>query len=155
MLTTDMVKSHIERKGYQKILYELHLERVKNSKSVIDTGPPKVYPYGNKWKIMHDIQSKKIEKENKLLADRLINTIGDIDNELDTYINDYAYLKRRMIIQKNIFDTNLINEQNKILVNRLQNTKSCYDRNEWEKDYQKRKQMMKIMSIFPEQYNDT
>jgi hypothetical protein len=49
----------------------------------------------------------------------------------------------------------MINEQNKILVNRLQNTKSCYDRNEWEKDYQKRKQMMKIMSIFPEQYNET
>jgi hypothetical protein len=88
MLTTDIVKSHIERKGYQKILYELHLERVKNSKPVIDTGPPTVYPYGNKWKIGHDIQSKKIEKENKLLADRLINTIGDIDNELDTYIND-------------------------------------------------------------------
>jgi len=154
MYLYNMFKSHIERKGYKKMLYEQHLERIKNSKSVIDTGPPTVYPYGNKWKFAYDMQCKKIEKENKLLAERIVNPIGDIDNELDTYLEDYAFLKRKMIIKKNIFDTNLINEQNKLLVNRLQNTKSCYDRNEWEKDYQKRKQIIKNMSLFPEQYND-
>jgi hypothetical protein len=151
-MKTNMVKSHIERKGCNKILYEQHIQRVKNSKSFIDTGPPKVYPYSNKWKIAYDMQNKKIEKENKLLSERLINSICDIDNELDTYIEDYAYFKRKMIIQKNMFDTNLINEQNKLLVKRLQNTKSCYNRKEWENDYQKRKQIIKNMSMFPDKY---
>lgn len=148
-IITEMARTRPERSGYKKILYEQHLERLKNSKSVIDVGPPKVFPYVNKWKNEYNIRNKKIEDENRKMVNRIIySTNTGIDNDLDTYIEDYAYFKRKMIIQKNIFDTNLINEQNKLLSKRLENTKSCYNRQEWEKDYQKRKKMLKVMSIF-------
>lgn len=150
-ILSEMVKTRPERSGYKKFQYEQHLERLKNCKSVIDVGPPTVFPYINKWKNEHNSRNKKIEEENKRLVNRIINSINNtIDNELDTYIEDYAYLKRRMVIQKQIFDANLINEQNRLLVKRLENTKSCYNREEWEKDYQKRKNIIKIMSLFPE-----
>jgi hypothetical protein len=148
-IITEMARTRPERSGYIKFQYEQHLERLKNSKSVIDVGPPKVFPYVNKWKNENNIRSKKIEDENRKMVNRIIySTNADIDNDLDTYIEDYAYFKRKMIIQKNLFDTNLINEQNKLLTKRLENTKSCYNRQEWEKDYQKRKQLLKVMSIF-------
>jgi hypothetical protein len=149
----DMVKTRPERSGYKKILYEQHLERVKNSKPVVDTGPPTVYPYGNRWKIKAQNEQRKIEIENQLMINRIVNNNDkNIDNELDTYIEDYAYFKRKMAIQKNIFDTNLINQQNKKLVNRLCNARSCYNRKEWENDYQKHKKIIKNMSLYPEQY---
>ena len=147
-----MVKTHPERTGYKKMLYEQHLERVKNSKPIVDTGPPTVYPYGNKWQIKAQIEQRKIEIENNQLVDRIINHEKTIDNELDTYIDDYAYFKRKMNIQKNIFDTNLINQQNKKLFSRLYNARSCYSRIEWENDYQKHKKIIKNMSLYPEQY---
>jgi len=149
-IISEMVKTRPERSGYKKILYDKHLERLKNSKSVIDIGPPRVFPYVNKWKTEYNITNKRIAQENKNLVDRIINSTSNntIDNELDTYIEDYAYLKRKMVIQKQIFDTNLINQQNIILANRLEKTKSCYNREEWEKDYQKRKQIIKLMSLF-------
>ena len=152
-ILSDMVKTHPDRTGYKKILYEQHLERIKNSKPIVDTGPPSVYPYGNRWKIKAQIEQRKIEIENKLLVNRIINiTESNIENELDTYIEDYAYFKRKMNIQKNIFDTNLINEQNKKIFSRLYNARSCYSRREWENDYQKHKKIIKNMSLYPEQY---
>ena len=151
-ILSDMVKTHPERTGYKKMLYEQHLERVKNSKPIVDTGPPTVYPYGNKWQIKAQIEQRKIEIENNQLVDRIINHEKTIDNELDTYIDDYAYFKRKMNIQKNIFDTNLINQQNKKLFSRLYNARSCYSRIEWENDYQKHKKIIKNMSLYPEQY---
>ena len=150
---SDMVKTRPERSGYKKLLYEQHLERVKNSKAIVDTGPPSVYPYGNKWQIKAQIEQRKIEIENNQLVDRIVNnTEKTIDNELDTYIEDYAYFKRKMTIQKNIFDTNLINQQNKKLVDRLCNVTSCYSRKDWENDYQKHKKIIKNMSLYPGQY---
>ena len=150
-ILSDMVKTHPERTGYKKILYEQHLERIKNSKPIVDTGPPTVYPYGNKWQIKAQIEQRKIEIENNQLVDRIVNnTEKTIDNELDTYIEDYAYFKRKMTIQKNIFDTNLINQQNKKLVDRLCNVTSCYSRKDWENDYQKHKKIIKNMSLYPE-----
>ena len=154
-ILSDMVKTHPDRSGYKKILYEQHLERIKNSKPIVDTGPPTVYPYGNKWQIKAQIEQRKIEIENNQLVDRIVNnTEKTIDNELDTYIEDYAYFKRKMTIQKNIFDTNLINQQNKKLVDRLCNVTSCYNRKDWENDYQKHKKIIKIMSLYPEQYSN-
>jgi hypothetical protein len=153
-ILSDMVKTHTERTGYKKLLYEQHVERVKNSKPIVDTGPPKVYPYGNKWQIKAQIEQRKIEIENNQLVDRIINNNErNIDNELDTYIEDYAYFKRKMNIQKNIFDTNLINQQNRKLFSRLYNVRSCYSRTEWENDYQKHKKIIKNMSLYPEQYS--
>jgi hypothetical protein len=148
-IITELARTRPERSGYIKFQYEQYLERLKKSKSVIDVGPPKLFPYVNKWKNEYNISNKKIEDENRKMVNRIIySTNAGIDNDLDTYIEDYAYFKRKMIIQKNIFDTNLINEQNKLLTKRLENTKSCYNRQEWEKDYQKRKQLLKVMSIF-------
>lgn len=150
-----MVKTHLERSGNKKILYEQHLERIKNSKPVVDTSPPTVYPYCNRWKTKAQIEKRKIEIENILLVNRIINNnVKNIDNELDTYIEDYAYFKRKMAIQKTIFDTDLINEQNKKLADRLCNVRSCYSRKHWENDYQKHKKIIKNMSLYPEQYTN-
>jgi hypothetical protein len=151
-ILSDMVKTHPERSGYKKLLYEQHLERVKNSKPIVDSSPPSVYPYSNRWKQKTQIEKRKIEIENNQLVDRIVNNNDkNIDNELDTYIEDYAYFKRKMAIQKTIFDTDLINQQNKKLVNRLCNVRSCYSRKEWENDYQKHKKIIKNMSLYPEQ----
>jgi hypothetical protein len=48
--------------------------------------------------------------------------------------------------------SDLINEQNRKLVDRLCNVRSCYSHKDWENDYQKHKKIIKNMSLYPEQY---
>ncbi len=37
-----------ERKGYEKLNYEQHTERLRTIKSTVDCGPPRAHPLSNK-----------------------------------------------------------------------------------------------------------
>lgn len=37
-----------ERKGYDKIIFQQHLDRIKNVKCMVDSGPPREHPLSNK-----------------------------------------------------------------------------------------------------------
>ena len=37
-----------ERRGYAKLNYEQHLERLKNMKPTVECGPPREHPFSNK-----------------------------------------------------------------------------------------------------------
>lgn len=37
-----------ERKGYEKVSYDQHVERIKTIKGTVDCGPPRQHPLGNK-----------------------------------------------------------------------------------------------------------
>ena len=46
-----MIRGRSERRGYEKILYEQHVERVRHMKGTVDVGPPRVHPLGNKGEL--------------------------------------------------------------------------------------------------------
>jgi hypothetical protein len=46
MATSSRVRP--ERKGYEVITYQQHVQRVKNIKPSVDAGPPREHPLSNK-----------------------------------------------------------------------------------------------------------
>lgn len=40
-----------ERQGYDKIIYQQHVERIKKMAPTVDSGPPHEKPFSNKWEL--------------------------------------------------------------------------------------------------------
>jgi hypothetical protein len=73
-MLTDIIKQ--DRKGYNKILYEQHLERVKNIKSSIDNSKPSKCPLSKKWENEYNRKIDHINDSNNKLVHRLITLTG-------------------------------------------------------------------------------
>lgn len=43
-----MARVRPERRGYEKLTYEQHVERVNSMKPTVDCGPPRAHPLSNK-----------------------------------------------------------------------------------------------------------
>ena len=40
-----------ERQGYDKIIYQQHVDRLKKMAPTVDSGPPHEKPFSNKWEL--------------------------------------------------------------------------------------------------------
>ena len=40
-----------ERQGYDKIIYQQHVDRIKKMAPTVDSGPPHEKPFSNKWEL--------------------------------------------------------------------------------------------------------
>lgn len=45
------MKARSERRGFEKTLYDQHVDRVRNMKGAVDMAPPRAHPLGNKGEI--------------------------------------------------------------------------------------------------------
>lgn len=91
--------SRPERKGYNKILYEQHKERIQNMLPTIDNSIPKKLPI-NHNKIRERInRAKQIDKDNIKLLHNLAKIIqnSSIDNKLSKHVEDTRLFKKHLI----------------------------------------------------------
>lgn len=110
-----------ERRLYDKVLYEQHIDRVKNMLPTVDTGPPRKHPMSNR-KIIDDFRmKKKIEKENYNILLRIAKSIQttSIDNTLSPYINNHREFKRKLTRTRKRLEHEKITKDNQLLLKRI------------------------------------
>ena len=110
-----------ERKLYDKILYEQHLDRIKNILPTIDNKAPRKHPLSNRKQIEDTQRYKKIEKENSNILLRIAKTIqkSSIDNALSPHIESYRKFQHKLIQNRNKVYNNKITKENQLLLKRI------------------------------------
>ena len=91
-----------ERRGYDKITYSQHVERVKSMAPTIDCGPPRAHPLSNKREKDKIREFANIEFDNKLLLERLAKVVQQktIDNEIHKSVQMHAQFKKKLGLTK-------------------------------------------------------
>jgi hypothetical protein len=113
-----------ERKSYDKILYEQHVERVKNMLPTIDNSTPRRLPFNDHRRVEdRQVKDRKIEQENMQLLTNIAKAIqkSSIDNKLSKHVKDTQEFKRRLLRIKRNNDLKKITEENLQLLKRIQN----------------------------------
>ena len=111
-----------ERRLYDKVLYEQHLDRVQNMLPTIDTGPPRKHPLSNR-KIMNDLRmKKKIEKENRNILFHIAKTIqtSSLVNKLSPYVINHRVFKKKLSRTRKRLEQEKITKNNQLLLKRIQ-----------------------------------
>lgn len=90
----------VDRKGYDKLLYENHLQRIREIKSAIDMAKPAPTIFSRKMEIEYKRKMDKINRDNKLLVTRLINQRSAIDNTLNQQMNEVRKFKQQIMDKK-------------------------------------------------------
>lgn len=132
--------------SYMNRKYEDHKKRVREAKCTIDLGKPLDMPMSMRGEIERRRVQNAIEKDNRLLLDRLAIAMSrkNIDNELKVKpFTSYIELQRKRELQK-------ICTENRVLLGRIQNTVPSYKHIEWERDAEKRVEYLRNMTEFPD-----
>jgi len=134
--------------AYMDRKFEDHRKRIKEAKSTIDKGKPPDMPMSMRREIERKRQQFAIEKDNRLLLDRLGVAMShkNIDNELkEKPFTSYVELQRKKEMKKIMLD-------NQRLLERIQHTVPSYDHVEWERDAEKRMEYLRNMTEFPDYF---
>jgi len=149
MLNTYLHKRP-ERTGYEKVLYEQHIERISAMKPVVDTSAPKQMPYNDRRERDRDYINRKIDYGNKLLLERIAKMIqhSNIDNKHDKHIYEYSKFKQRLYNIVRQSRLKQITEENNNLLKRIQIVSPVYSASQMEQEYKKKQEIMKQMCIY-------
>lgn len=92
----------VDRKGYDKLLYENHLQRLREIKSEIDMDSPKPAPaiFSKKMEIEYNRKVDAIHRENIALVTRLCNQSSVIDNKHSRRLLDVQKFKQQLLDKK-------------------------------------------------------
>ena len=92
----------VDRKGYDKLLYENHLQRLQKIKSAIDMDSPKPAPaiFSRKMEIEYNRKMDKINRDNRALVSRLTNQRSAIDNTLNAQMDEVRKFKQQILDKK-------------------------------------------------------
>ena len=112
-----------DRKGYQQLLYDQHMERLQNAKSFIGNSKPIRLHMSKKWETEYNRKIDKINYSNYKLVDRLINVKSCLDNKPDKHMKEVIEFKNKMIIHKRNHEMEKIIDENIQLTERLKNIK--------------------------------
>jgi len=116
-MLSNMIRQ--DRKGYKKILYEQHLERLKKMKSTIDNSTPPSLPVSKKWENDYNRKIDNINCSNNKLVNRLINVTSYLDNKPDKRMKEVIDFKHKMIIYKRKIEMEKLCIENILLFDRL------------------------------------
>ena len=142
------------RSGYEKILYEQHLERVQNMKKTIDNNEPKKRYFVNKYKIENENNQIRIELENKQLCERLAYRMqkSSLDNQPSKSYLLHSLFMKKISHDRKLTENMVIQKQNNKLLEHIQTIKPTYDFAKFEQYENIRKQKMEQMLLYPELY---
>lgn len=92
----------VDRKGYDQLLYQQHLQRLRDAKSTIDMDTPKAPPafFSRKMEIEYKRKMDKINRDNRALVSRLINQRSAIDNAHSPQLIDVRKFKQQILDKK-------------------------------------------------------
>jgi hypothetical protein len=139
-----------ERRGYEKVLYDQHVERVSAMKPVVDTSAPRQMPYNDRRERDRDYTNRMIDYGNKLMLERIATTIqhSKIDNKHDKHMYEYSKFKERLynIVRQSRLEQ--ITEENVKLLKRIQQVNPVYSVSQMEQEYKRNQEIMKQMCIY-------
>lgn len=149
-----MASKRSERRGFDKLMYEQHIVRVRSIKGTVDNKPPRSHPLNNKSDIEKRRKFAAIEEDNRLLLERLANIVQrkTLDNVFHEYISMQKVFKAKIRMARKTMETKQITSENQRLLHRIQETPPVYDHNEWDKSARDRVANIKNMLIYPEHY---
>ena len=150
-----------ERIGFEKIVYNEHLKRLRTVEPLINVQsltlcPP---PFSNKWKIDNLRHKREIEKANSQILTRLINIIQgkdskQIDNSLHKSVEVQQIFKENIRKNRKRIELERIMEENKNLHNRLIQVEPVYNHVKWLLDAKRHEDIKKNMALYPEYYEN-
>ena len=111
------------RKLYDKILYEQHLERVKNMLPTIDNSTPRRLPLINHRRLDdRKMKDRIIQKENYQILLNLAKVIqkSSIDNKLSNHVKETQTFKQHLLRIKRKNELKKITDENLQLLKRIQ-----------------------------------
>jgi hypothetical protein len=107
-----------ERKGYAKLNYQQHLDRVKSMTSSVDNKPPRPHPMSNKLETDKRREFAMIEFDNKLLLQRLAKVVQNksIDNEIHESVSMHQTFKAKLQLKvKKVQMQKIVDDNQKLL----------------------------------------
>ena len=123
-----------ERRGYESIIYQQHLERIKTMLPTVDAGPPREHPFSNKREMEKQRYVAVIEMDNRLMLERLAKVVQNktIDNEIHKSVAMHSTFKKKLGLTKKRLEMQKITEENQRLLKRIQEVSPAYNHLEWE-----------------------
>lgn len=140
-----------ERMGIEKLMYEQHRKRIQQAKPMIDSYQHTKLKPIPRYEIEKRIQQSKIDTENMELLYRLAQAKSSIKTHNHISVLRQLRLKQQITnIERKLTQQNINIENNKLL-NTIQHIKPNISFEKFDKDYQKSREKIKIMSLYPEQ----
>lgn len=95
----------MHRTLYERMMYENHIDRMKKIKSTLDNKPPPPNPcfFSKKWELEYNRKITKINKENNILANRLVNVESSLDNIHSKRLEEVRKFKKEILEKKYAF----------------------------------------------------
>ena len=143
-----------ERRGYDKITYEQHVQRIKSMAPTINCGPPRAHPLSNKREKDKIREFASIEFDNKLLLERLAKVVQQktIDNEIHKSVQMHAQFKKKLGLTQKRLEMQKLTEENQRLLKRIQEVPPAYNHLQWEEEAKHRDVVKRCMALYPEFY---
>lgn len=152
MATSSRVRP--ERKGYDVIIFQQHVDRLKKMKPTVDAGPPREHPLSNKREMDKRRNFLNIEFDNKLMLERLAKVVQHktIDNEIHHSVEMHAKFKKKLGLTKKRVEMQRLTEENQRMLKRIQEVPPAYNHLEWEEDARRKEHIKRCMALYPEYY---
>lgn len=111
-----------ERKLYDKVLYERHLERMKSMLPTIDNTEPRKHPFNHRRLRELIAQNRKVEKENIQILQNIAIAIQKptINNTLSNHVQNIRNFKKQLYRIKRKNELQKITDENLQLLKRIQ-----------------------------------
>lgn len=139
-----------ERRGIEQLMYEQHRKRIQHAKPVIDTYQhTKIKPIP-RYEIEKRIQQNKIETENMELLYRLAQAKASIQTHNHISVLRQLRLKQQIANIERTLKQRHINMENNRLLDAIQRVQPSISFEKLDKDYQKSRKKLKLMSLYPE-----
>jgi len=143
-----------ERRGYDKMIYQQHVDRLKKITHVVDVNAPHEKPFSDKWEKDKRREFLAIEYDNKLMLERLASAVkeGCIDNKMHKSITFHREFKARQLLQAKRSRLHTITGENIQMLKRIQEVEPAYNHVEWAEDAKRHDVIKRTMALYPEYY---
>ena len=145
-----ILRQRNERTGFNKIMYEQHLRRVEQMIPSVDSHYTPILKPIPKYSTEHNEHNRKIEKENTELLLRLYQTEPCVDCRQHMAVLRQLRLKKQLASVSHKIHTDKINKENQRLLDALRDVRPTIDIKKLDEDFQKSREKIKLMSLYPE-----
>lgn len=139
-----------ERRGIEQVLYEQHRERIHYIEPVVDTHQCAIIKPIPRYALENQMRQRKIDVENADLLHRLARTKSSIRSRNHVAVLRQLRLKQRLAHMKRQLRDHRIRKENEKFLGALQEVRPTISFKELDKDYQKTRTQVKLMSLYPE-----
>jgi hypothetical protein len=132
----------------QRKRHNEHLQRIRDMQPTVDDKAPKERPRDNRKQIERDRVLAVVERDNRLLLDRLGKAMEA--KNIDNFIAPVKFTSVQEENRKK--ELRRVTADNLRLLNRIQNVEPMYRALEWERDAELRDRYLATMTEFPEYF---